>query len=1005
MNDAELLRRFLRDGSQEAFAGLVTEHTDLVFSSAMRRLGNQTAAEDVTQAVFVILAQKAATMNPDKVNLPGWFYNTTRYASLAYLRDERLRKKREREAGMAGTEQSVESVWSAAAPLLEEGLDRLGQGERELLLAKFFKNRNYGEISSGLGITETVARKKVSRAVEKLRSFFRRKGVVVPAALLAATLSANTVLAAPAGLAGSVTAAAVAKGGVVLAPKIGLIAKGAIKMMMWAKLKMAAACLVAVTVSGAALPTVVHVIAGENKPAKTAAAEAKMLYPIEQNGKWGYIDETGKVVVKPMFEDATEMKEDMALVKQNGKYGFIHVSLDKEKNIKPQFDYARSFSDGLACVNIGGEWKNTERERNIFAGKYGFVDKSGKIVINMKFDYVGDFSDNYAVFAIITAPNFYKYGYIDKTGKIVIEPIYDRAYGFADGLAIVKKEDRVSIIDKSGKAAYVFPENLYINDLAVNSWLQNRFSAKSFNSGYALLSATNPKTKSDKVHFLVNNQGRVVLDLSIYEYLGAFSDGLVQAKGIKGKITDIIKDGKVIGKQQEGSSDPYTIWYFGTDGKIAMEDRSKKYREAFEFHSGLARVIRYPKKNEMYASGRYGYIDQNGNEVIPCVFDMAGDFTADLASVRFKKYGFIAPDGKICIAPVYDAVLEFSEGLAPVKNNGKWGYIDQGEKVVINFEFDMALGFSEGLAPVKIGDQWGYVDKEGKMAIAPQYSHAWGFSEGLAAVQASANDRKCDYIDKKGNIVIPQAFTVHSAGAGFSFKRSIGERNYSQNSKKCIIDETGKVVLDNVDCLSHRFSEGLVLARKDKKIGFIDTDGKTVIDYQFDDVAFYDVKEFREGLAAVRKEGKWGFINKVGDFVIEPSYNAVKSFSEGLAGIEQNGKWGYIDKAGKIIIKPQYAKVNEFNEGFAIVAEDPGAHSVRIIDKNNETRHLFTSEADISLERDGGLLYTQIKNGAMRITLNGRAYINKKGEFVWSNTEQRPTAEPEDGEKKAEDIF
>jgi serine/threonine protein kinase len=155
--------------------------------------------------------------------------------------------------------------------------------------------------------------------------------------------------------------------------------------------------------------------------------------------KYGYIDKTGNIIIKPQFDYAESFSEGLAVVKINGKYGYI----DKTGNtvIKEKFRLADSFSAGLGLINTNG--------------KYGYIDKTGNTVIKPQFDYAGSFSEGLAVVGI----NGKGY-YIDKTGNI-IQPIY--AHSFSEGLAAVEINGKYGYIDKTGKMIitpqfnYAFP--------------------------------------------------------------------------------------------------------------------------------------------------------------------------------------------------------------------------------------------------------------------------------------------------------------------------------------------------------------------------------------------------------------------------------------------------------------------------------------------------------------------------------------------------------------------
>ena len=92
-DDMGLLREYARGHSEEAFAALVTRHIDLVYSAALRHVGNHHQAEEITQAVFMVLARKARSLGPGTV-LAGWLFRTSRLTAANYLRAEKRRARR-----------------------------------------------------------------------------------------------------------------------------------------------------------------------------------------------------------------------------------------------------------------------------------------------------------------------------------------------------------------------------------------------------------------------------------------------------------------------------------------------------------------------------------------------------------------------------------------------------------------------------------------------------------------------------------------------------------------------------------------------------------------------------------------------------------------------------------------------------------------------------------------------------------------------------------------------
>ncbi len=238
-DDLTLLRDYTRRNSEAAFATLVSRYVNLVYSVALRQVRDAHLAEEITQAVFVILARKAGSLG-DKTILPGWLCRTARYASANALTIQRRRQRREQEAHMQTilNEPTTDETWMQIAPLLDVAMEKLGQKNHDALVLRFFENRDFKEVGAALGASEDAAKMRVSRALEKLRKFFTKRGVSSTTAILAAAISTNSVQAAPVALAKSVTAVAIAKGAAASASTLILV-KGALKTMAWAKAKTA----------------------------------------------------------------------------------------------------------------------------------------------------------------------------------------------------------------------------------------------------------------------------------------------------------------------------------------------------------------------------------------------------------------------------------------------------------------------------------------------------------------------------------------------------------------------------------------------------------------------------------------------------------------------------------------------------------------------------------------------------------------------------------------------
>lgn len=259
MTDAGILSQFCESGSEEAFRALVERCSPMVYSACLRGLGGDSAlAEDASQAVFIILAKKAGSIR-DRNMLAGWLLKTA-HSVTVLMKRERARRRR-REARAVELKEAVrpmkdgEPVWAGAREHLNGAVASLRPRQREAVVRHFLDGKPYGEVARELECSENAVQQRISYALDKLRKFFAGRGFVIPSAALAGFLSleAEAAGAAPAGLvdachyAGmkSLTAAAPLPGGA------AGIAKGVMKMMLWAKVKAVAAGMLAVAAIGA----------------------------------------------------------------------------------------------------------------------------------------------------------------------------------------------------------------------------------------------------------------------------------------------------------------------------------------------------------------------------------------------------------------------------------------------------------------------------------------------------------------------------------------------------------------------------------------------------------------------------------------------------------------------------------------------------------------------------------------------------------------------------------
>lgn len=301
--------------------------------------------------------------------------------------------------------------------------------------------------------------------------------------------------------------------------------------------------------------------------------------------------------------------------------------------------------------------------------KWGYIDRSGKVVVEPRFEFAGEFAEGLAV-----VKEDGKYGFIDQSGKFVIEPRYTNARSFSEGLARVQTtlNGPWGFINDTGQMV-IEPQ---FHDVDVSE------SAYNFHNGLAIIEVNGKKG-------FINKIGQVVIPPQFY-FAYPFSDGLASVR-----TTHDDKWG-----------------YIDTEGRWAIPP---KFDWASFFSEGLAPVT---------LDGVCGYVDRTGEVKLKPNFkrkeeDCAsvwGHFDRGLARwMMGDKYGYINKAGEVVIKPDFELTFNFADGMALVVNDQKYGFIDETGQLVIKPQFYHAKDFHHGLARVSYArDGWGYIDKTGK---------------------------------------------------------------------------------------------------------------------------------------------------------------------------------------------------------------------------------------------------------------------------------------------------
>jgi RNA polymerase sigma factor (sigma-70 family) len=228
ISDHDLLRQYIA-GSDSAFTALVARNIDAVYSAARRQVRDPHLAEDVTQAVFLILARKAWTLRSGVV-IPAWLHRATRYCSANALRTQANRLRHERRAAQMKQDATADD-WENVSAALDEAVNRLPDAERKVIILRFFQGKGHAQVAAEMGISLAAATKRSNRALERLRNMLGARGAT--AAVLGETLASNAIHPAPPHL---LAAASTAPAN----PSTAAIARGATKMMLFSELKIIA---------------------------------------------------------------------------------------------------------------------------------------------------------------------------------------------------------------------------------------------------------------------------------------------------------------------------------------------------------------------------------------------------------------------------------------------------------------------------------------------------------------------------------------------------------------------------------------------------------------------------------------------------------------------------------------------------------------------------------------------------------------------------------------------
>jgi hypothetical protein len=413
--------------------------------------------------------------------------------------------------------------------------------------------------------------------------------------------------------------------------------------------------------------------------------EDMLLVKSKKTKKYGFVNREYQLIIATQYDHATEFRDGIAIVEQNGKWGLI----DKTGKfiVEPKYDCINYFKEGFAAVEFNGKW--------------GYIDKTGNCVIEPRFSAVFDFIGELAYVKINGC-----YGIINKNGQIIIKPVFTQAQtgGFLTGNTVLKVGSKWFYINNKEK-------------LTIGTHIGNDCQ---FDNGWLDMAE---KGKWG----LIRQDGSIIVkpELDDKAYSNFYSFSALIKSGTKWVCYDS-------GKPEISLQAKIPEKYYCNDramviinGKLGFVDRQERvvvqpeYEEARNFEKGLAAVC---------SKGKWGFVDKNGKMVIRLnKATVTTGFRKGHAIIEEnEKYRFIDKHGVIS-KEVYDEIDYpgfILEDIGMVKQNGKYGFVDSSGKVVIPIKYNAALECTHGIVAVNEKGKWGIFDFEGRMIIKPKFEDA-----------------------------------------------------------------------------------------------------------------------------------------------------------------------------------------------------------------------------------------------------------------------------------------
>jgi WG containing repeat len=707
----------------------------------------------------------------------------------------------------------------------------------------------------------------------------------------------------------------------------------------------------------------------------------KLVYTGKTEKLYGVIDENDKIVIPVQFKKIRPVGEKGIFeVKDKTSKAGLYSAVQQKLLVEPIFYEFENFQEGLVVV------KKNKPDHGFLWGAY---DVNGREVIPVEYEYLGSVNEG-----LLNFKKDKKFGFIDKTNKIVIPAMYEDFSAFSEGLAAVKTSDgKYGYIDKSNKM-------IIAAEYEDASHFNYGYAAVAKKKGYSMGGAGKQTVRVPGEWVLINKTGKVIQQKTFEKISSRQGGGLfvIELNGKKGVMDSTGNPILPIGYKSVDVDKHGYIIFKGDDGKAGMMSSrgASILQPKYDYISHTSYARYYAMIN-----GKYQVGDMNGNIFIQ-------PDSASGVILGKKRIVMFYPDK----AKVYDLngnhqktfdlnLKGYGHSLTVTEDSIKLNGDAAAQLINLTNNSKKQLGFGEAgdfnedgiFVGKKQNNRYEFYDHSGKKISPDSYYSVVNFSEGIAALQLTSTS--APYLADRNFKKIKDLFLYfkgpYSEGLAYATSGQSGMVHY--------LDKNGFEVFSLKGRQGSKATGGFIVIKDVSGMYFyVNRAGKRMSTKNWD-----EANEFHEGLALVKFNGKWGYIDTLGNTVIPLNYDLASDFTKGAAMVKQNNKFFLINKKGEPIGTAKYENAGNPGNGTFPVQKNNLAGLIDskgnvIIDfKYNSI--LYMSEDRVWAAKDGkwglldnkgkeltGFLYQgayDFQDGYARVVLNDKlGLVNKAGKLV-----------------------